>query len=197
MKKNIQLSIITPTLNNHKDIRKFLLSIKKQTKIVATIGSASQEIEVLTELVKNGLDVARMNMSHGDHAEHGRKIDNVREVNKKLNSNVAVLVDLAGPKIRIGDLQTETVELVEGKKIIFSSNRRLSNDSDKKPKFEIYQMNADGTCLKRLTDGPGANILPSFSPDGKKISYTSNRTGKSQIYVMDYNEPKDCLPDLP
>jgi Tol biopolymer transport system component len=85
----------------------------------------------------------------------------------------------------------------EGKKIIFSSNRRLSNDSDKKPKFEIYQMNADGTCLKRLTDGPGANILPSFSPDGKKISYTSNRTGKSQIYVMDYNEPKDCLPDLP
>ena len=58
-------------------------------------------------------------------------------------------------------------------------------------------INADGTCLKRLTYSPGADILPVFSPDGKKIAFTSNRTGTSQLYLMDFVEPKDCLDEKP
>lgn len=109
------------------ETNKQLIDTSRQTKIVATIGTASQTLETLTELTKAGLNVARMNMSHGDHAEHGAKIDNVREVNKNLLSNVSILVDLAGPKIRIGDFDTEKVNLVEGKKIIFTTEKIIGN----------------------------------------------------------------------
>jgi pyruvate kinase len=104
-----------------------MIDIKRQTKIVATIGGASESLEMLTELAKAGLNVARMNMSHGDHAEHGKKIDNVREVNKNLNAHMSVLVDLAGPKIRIGDFDTEKVLLVAGKKIILTTEKIVGN----------------------------------------------------------------------
>jgi pyruvate kinase len=149
-------------------MKKELLNIKKQTKIVATIGSASQEIEVLTELVKNGLDVARMNMSHGDHAEHGRKIDNVREVNKKLNSNVAVLVDLAGPKIRIGDLQTETVELVEGKKIILTTEKIVGDAKRVFVNYAKLPQELKKGNLVMLNDGKQKFIVEKI--DGSEIT---------------------------
>ena len=79
----------------------------------------------------------------------------------------------------------------DNKKILFSSNRHEPGN------FELYLINADGTCLKRLTHSPGADILPVFSPDGKQIAFTSNRNGTNQIYLMDFVEPKDCLPDIP
>jgi pyruvate kinase len=101
--------------------------LKKQTKIVATIGKASESVEILREMAKNGLNVARMNMSHGDHAEHGAKIKNLRLVESELDLNLAVLVDLAGPKIRIGDFDTESVNLVEGKKITLTTEKIIGN----------------------------------------------------------------------
>jgi len=110
-----------------KYMTKQLIDVSRQTKIVATIGTASESLDILTQLTKAGLNVARMNMSHGDHAEHGAKIDNVRTVNKSLNSSVSILVDLAGPKIRIGDFDTEKVTLVEGKKIIFTTEKIVGN----------------------------------------------------------------------
>ncbi|MDZ4677769.1 MAG: hypothetical protein SGI74_09700 [Oligoflexia bacterium] len=78
----------------------------------------------------------------------------------------------------------------DGNKIIFSSNR------DDNKNFELYLMNADGTCLKRLTYVGGTDLMPSFSPDGKKILFTSDRTGTSQIYLMDLQEPQECSAEV-
>ena len=76
---------------------------KKKTRIVCTIGPASESKEMLTKLVKAGMNVMRLNFSHGSHDEHLGKIEKIREVNKELNKNVAILLDTKGPEIRTGD----------------------------------------------------------------------------------------------
>ena len=75
-----------------------------RTKIVCTIGPASESKQILRELIHAGMDVARLNFSHGKHEEHEKVIRNVRELNEELNMNVAILMDLQGPKIRMGSL---------------------------------------------------------------------------------------------
>ncbi|MEL6192119.1 MAG: pyruvate kinase [Bacteroidota bacterium] len=76
----------------------------RRTKIVATLGPATSEKKVLVELVKAGMDVARLNFSHADHETHAKNLRTVRKINEELNTNIAILQDLQGPKIRIGDL---------------------------------------------------------------------------------------------
>lgn len=81
---------------------------EKKTKIVATIGPATESKEQLAKLLKIGLNVVRMNFSHGDFAEHQAKIVNGRAASKETGLPIAFLQDLAGPKIRIGEFATET-----------------------------------------------------------------------------------------
>ncbi|MBU1156958.1 MAG: pyruvate kinase, partial [Proteobacteria bacterium] len=80
------------------------MSQPRKTKIVATIGPASADPQVLGKVIAAGLDVARLNFSHGDHASHQKTMDLVRRLAKEQGRTVAILQDLAGPKIRLGDL---------------------------------------------------------------------------------------------
>ena len=98
---------------------------KKKTRIVCTIGPASEDKKVLTKLVQAGMNVMRLNFSHGDFEEHGGRIKTLREINKELNKNVAILLDTKGPEIRTGgfilvnDGQVELlVDHVEGTDIV-------------------------------------------------------------------------------
>jgi len=88
--------------------------IFKKTRIIATIGPASSNELVLTKLIRSGVNVVRLNFSHGDHESHKEVIELVRRVAKKLDSTVAILQDLPGPKIRIGDFYTERVQIKKG-----------------------------------------------------------------------------------
>jgi pyruvate kinase len=85
-----------------------------RTKIVATLGPATDSIEVLTEMVRAGLDVARVNFSHGKHEEHGRRIDLVHEAARRAGRYVGILADLGGPKIRIESFVNKKVDLKDG-----------------------------------------------------------------------------------
>ena len=87
---------------------------KKKTRIVCTIGPASESKEMLTKLVKAGMNVMRLNFSHGSHDEHLGKIEKIREVNKELNKNVAILLDTKGPEIRTGDFVGGKTEFKKG-----------------------------------------------------------------------------------
>ena len=87
----------------------------KKTKIVATIGPATESEAMLTKLVLEGLNVMRLNFSHGDFAEHQAKVNNFRKVMKKTGQPLAILQDLSGPKIRIGEFDQERVQLKPGK----------------------------------------------------------------------------------
>ena len=84
-----------------------------RTKVVATMGPAASTLEVVTDLVRAGMDIARINMSHGRHEHHRRGIDLVREASRRAGRPVAVLADLQGPKLRLGHLD-EPVHLHDG-----------------------------------------------------------------------------------
>ncbi|MDO9121382.1 MAG: pyruvate kinase, partial [Anaerolineaceae bacterium] len=83
-------------------------------KIVCTLGPSSSDCETITKLIEAGMDVARLNFSHGTHESHGILIKNIRECSKKVNRPVAILQDLQGPKLRVGKLPPEGVSLVAG-----------------------------------------------------------------------------------
>lgn len=90
-----------------------------RTKIVATVGPACRDEGMLAELVRSGVDVFRLNMAHADLAEHGETLARVRRTSEQLGWPVAVLVDLAGPKIRLGELPGDALELNEGDRVDF------------------------------------------------------------------------------
>lgn len=94
----------------------------KKTKIVATIGPASESPEMLSALIRAGMNVARLNMSHGDHAEQGARIVNIRKVAKELGTPIAILFDLSGPKIRTGEYTTECITIEAGKELVLTSD---------------------------------------------------------------------------
>lgn len=86
----------------------------KKTKIVCTIGPASENKEMLTKLVKAGMNVMRCNFSHGDYEEHGAKMETMRQVNKELGTHCAILLDTKGPEIRTGDFEGGKTEFKKG-----------------------------------------------------------------------------------
>lgn len=89
----------------------------KRTKIVCTLGPASDTKTKIKQLAKAGMDVARLNFSHGDYPSHERLVENVRAVSKELSKPIAILQDLQGPKIRIGQLEKD-IELSKGDGIL-------------------------------------------------------------------------------
>ncbi len=95
-----------------------------RTKIVATIGPASAELKTLIAMGTNGMDVARMNFSHGDHATHSRSLLKIRQAGARLGQQFGVLQDLQGPKIRVGDLG-KGIFLEEGKDVVFTTGPRV------------------------------------------------------------------------
>ena len=93
----------------------------RKTKIIATIGPASSNEDVLEEMIKSGMNVARFNMSHGSYDEQKFKIDLLKKMNEKLDTNIALLLDTKGPEIRLGDFAEEKVLLIEGKKFTLTT----------------------------------------------------------------------------
>ncbi len=89
----------------------------KRTKIVATIGPTSRDEETIRQMIRTGLDVARINFSHGDHETHARAIDDVRRIAYEEGAVVAILSDIQGPKIRIGKIANEPLVLQTGDKL--------------------------------------------------------------------------------
>lgn len=92
-----------------------------KTKIVCTIGPASREPETLRQLMLAGMNVARLNFSHGDQAFHGENIARIRQASAELGRPVAILVDLQGPKLRVGEVAAEGIQLAEGDTLILTN----------------------------------------------------------------------------
>ena len=95
----------------------------KKTKIVCTIGPASGSREVLRELIESGMDVARLNFSHGTYDQHREKVQIIRDLSAELHRPVAILQDLRGPKIRVGDIPDPGVRLEPGQKFILTTRK--------------------------------------------------------------------------
>ena len=104
-----------------------MLKNAKKTKIVCTLGPASQSEETLTKLIENGLNVCRFNFSHGSHEEHKERMDIVKKVRDELKKPVAILLDTKGPEIRTGNFADPEVFLEEGSKFIITMADVIGN----------------------------------------------------------------------
>ncbi|CAM2969179.1 pyruvate kinase [Paenibacillus sediminis] len=99
----------------------------RKTKIVCTIGPSSESLENIKKLITAGMNVARLNFSHGDFEEHGNRIKNIRQANAELGTSVAILLDTKGPEIRTGKLEVEPIELVQDEFITLTTEEILGN----------------------------------------------------------------------
>jgi pyruvate kinase len=96
-----------------------------KSKIVATVGPASNTQEVMEQLIFAGVDVFRLNFSHGSHEQHLQVINNIRALNEKLGTHICMLQDLQGPKIRTDEVENNGVELIPGEKIVITTERMV------------------------------------------------------------------------
>jgi len=90
----------------------------KLTKIIATIGPATSSPEMLEQLLLAGMNVVRINSSHGDHEAHKEVIRNIRKLDIDLNTSTAILIDLQGPKLRVGEIAGGQTELIDNEQIV-------------------------------------------------------------------------------
>ena len=147
----------------------------KKTKIVATIGPATSSVAMLSSLLKAGMNVVRLNFSHGDFAEHQEKVNNFKIAMKATGIGGAVLQDLSGPKIRLGEFSTERVELKVGNTITITTKKIIGNEKivsinyplfpkevkkgdmimvdDGKKRFEVVSIKGDEVVCKILVGG--------------------------------------------
>jgi pyruvate kinase len=143
--------------------------ISKKTKIVATVGPATNTYEKLVALVQEGVNVFRLNFSHGNHEGHEAVIGHIRRLNQELKENVAILADLQGPKLRVGDLEGGSLELAMGDEFYFTNEKVVGN------REQIYMSYPDFAKDVRvgekilLDDGKIEVLVVEITPDGRVL----------------------------
>jgi pyruvate kinase len=157
----------------------------RRTKIVCTIGPASSQPGILRQLIEAGMDVARINLSHGSDSQHLRNIRNVRQISEEIGKKVAVMFDFSGPKIRIGEIAAGEIFLEEGAEFVLSTepvsgdNKQVFVNYKNLPQdvfpgstillddglLQLQVIEAEGTRVKckvvaggKLSSGKGVNV---------------------------------------
>ena len=102
-----------------------------RTKIVATVGPACDTYEKLLELVRAGVNIFRLNFSHGTHEDKARIIEHIRKINKSEPYNIAILGDLQGPKLRVGEIENGALEINPGEILTFTSKEKVVGTKEK------------------------------------------------------------------
>jgi pyruvate kinase len=173
----------------------------RRTKIVATIGPASSDPEILVRMIEAGMDVARLNFSHGSHEQHAETAQRVREAAGRAGRPVALMQDLPGPKLRIGPLVEGTVELKVGDRVVFECGRDDNGDGDAR------RMTIGWAGLPRAID-PGEIM---YLADGSvRLRATAVRVGELEVEAevevggtvasrqgLNIPGPADELPSVP
>lgn len=101
----------------------------KKTKIVCTIGPASDTVEILKQLMLEGMNVCRLNFSHGTHEEHKQRIENIKQARRELDLPIAIMLDTKGPEIRLGEFSVEQVDLSIGDKFTLTTRDLIGNET--------------------------------------------------------------------
>lgn len=124
-----------------------------RTKIVATMGPASAKKDVLLAMIKAGVNVCRLNFSHGRPEDHKAVIDIIREINEQYKTNVGILADLQGPKIRIGLVKDGGIHLVNGTHIKITTQECIGNDEQIYITYDTFPQDVQANEIILLDDG--------------------------------------------
>lgn len=125
----------------------------QRTKIICTLGPATDHPGVIEQLIECGMDVARVNASHGDHVDHARRIERVRNAAQALGQPVAILIDLPGPKFRIGDLPDDFRKLAEGTIVRLAAERGIVEEGGDAEERNTFLPVRDPELLQALRAG--------------------------------------------
>ncbi|MBP9187167.1 MAG: pyruvate kinase [Bacteroidia bacterium] len=124
-----------------------------RTKIVATIGPATASLAMLKAIIHEGVDVCRLNFSHGSYEDHKKVIDNIKQINLELDSHVSMLLDLQGPKLRVGEMQDNKIELISGSIITVTTQPIIGTAERISVKFKTLAEDVKPGELVLLDDG--------------------------------------------
>ncbi len=124
-----------------------------RTKIVATMGPASAKKDVLLAMIKAGVNICRLNFSHGKPQDHKAIVDTIREINEQYKTNVGILADLQGPKIRIGLVKDGGIHLVNGTRINITTHELVGDDNQIYITYETFPQDVQADEIILLDDG--------------------------------------------
>jgi len=141
-------------------------SANQNTKIVATVGPACSSFNGLLELAKAGVDVFRLNFSHGTHEEHLEVIQHITNINEKYKFHLGILADLQGPKIRIGEIEEKEVLLVNNREIVFTTDKSPGTAERVHISYEFFPKEVQAG--ERILLDDGKLILEVVSTDKEK-----------------------------
>jgi pyruvate kinase len=144
---------------------------KRFAKIVGTLGPSSNNEEIIRKLILSGLDIARLNFSHGTHAEHAERIVMLRKLSEELGRPISILMDLQGPKLRIGDLPPEGLDLSAGQFVVLSSTEdhpRITDQTTYIP-FEVPDLHKALRQANHILLDDGHLEFEVLSVDGTSI----------------------------
>ncbi len=169
----------------------------QKTKIICTIGPASDSPEVLERMVKAGMNVARLNFSHGSYEEHERKIHRIREISDRLGKPVAILQDLSGPKIRVGKIKEGGLEVKRGERLILTNREERAGGRiilvnyprlplEVKPKDKILL--ADGTIELEVLQTDGREIECEVQVGGILTSHKGVNVPTGTLTISTFTE---------
>ncbi|MDA7546471.1 pyruvate kinase [Alphaproteobacteria bacterium] len=140
------------------------LEFLRSTKIVSTVGTATDGTSKLKSLIKAGVNVFRLNFSHGNHGDHLKRITNIRSVANEVDCNVAILADLQGPKFRIGEVKSD-IKVIKGNNYIFDKNAEIGDFSRVNLSHdEIYESLSIGSNIL-MDDGKLQFVVKKISKD--------------------------------
>lgn len=139
----------------------------KKTKIVCTLGPASDSKEILRALILKGMNVARLNFSHGNHEEHAKRIKRVKEVRKELGIPVAIMLDTKGPEIRTGELENGKVDLITGNSVVLTSE--IISGDEKRLSISYHNLPNEVSVDSRILIDDGLIQLEVTAIEGTEI----------------------------
>lgn len=169
----------------------------KKTKLVCTLGPASESMDKVRAIIEAGMDVARLNFSHGSHEEHLRKLQNVKQVAEELNKPVAVLQDISGPKIRVGFIKDEPITLHKGAEFILSSEEVVGDAHKVSVSHKLIPslvqegdiiLLADGLLQLKVVDHDDQNVITKVLVGGELRSHKGVNLPSRSIGIEVMNE---------
>ncbi|GLR17784.1 pyruvate kinase [Portibacter lacus] len=168
----------------------------QNTKIVATVGPACSSPEMLKKLIKAGVDVFRLNFSHGTHEQHKEVIDRIVEIREKYNIHVSILADLQGPKIRIGKIENDGFPIKKGDEILFVNENVLGNSERVSISYKTFPIDANPGERILLDDG---NVIMEVVESNRvdsvkmKVLYGSRLSSNKGVNLPETSVSIPCL----
>lgn len=150
-----------------------------KTKVMATIGPACNTPDILEQMIREGINLCRLNFSHGTHEDHLKVIRIIRNLNKKLNTHVAILADLQGPKLRVGEVENNSINLTHGKSVQIVTEECVSTADKLSIRYPEFPKDVgkgdiifidDGKIKLEVTDTNGTNSVKAVVVHGGILS---------------------------